>query len=105
MKTPPPKPGPSGPQASAAQFRMKEEADKRKKKPSAIQSLAGAMANAAVGQARSMAGTAGRVAKAPGNVARSMAGTAGRVAKAPGNVARSMAGNAGRVGRAVNPFD
>jgi type IV secretory pathway TrbL component len=67
---------------------MKEEADKRKKKkPSAIQSLAGAMANAAVGQAKSMAGTAGRVAKAPGNVARSMAGTAGRV------------------GRAVNPFD
>jgi type IV secretory pathway TrbL component len=66
---------------------MKEEADKRKKKPSAIQSLAGAMANAAVGQAKSMAGTAGRVAKAPGNVARSMAGTAGRL------------------GRAVNPFD
>jgi hypothetical protein len=87
MKTPPPNPGSSGPPASAAQFRMKEEADKRKKKPSAIQSLAGAMANAAVGQAKSMAGTAGRVAKAPGNVARSMAGTAGRL------------------GRAVNPFD
>ncbi len=92
MKTPPPKPTPSGPPSRTdangnSGFGATNGSNNRKKKPSPIQGLAGAMANAAIGSAKSMAGTAGRVAQAPGNVARSMAGTAGRV------------------GRAVNPKD
>jgi hypothetical protein len=66
---------------------MKEEADKRRKKPSAIQGLAKSMANAAVGQAKSMASTAYRTASIPSKVTESMIGTAGRL------------------GRKVNPFD